>query len=288
MRWVRIVLVLALLSGIQAYAGILVVYESGVDAYAEAVAGIVAALGTASARLVDLQPRSDLGKSLNGPDVQAVIAVGGRALADVESRTPRVPVIALMVVHAPPRDAGGLIELELPLTVQLETIRSIWPNHTRAGLIRNPAHTKHFPDEIESHAHKAGFSVVVMDCPGPSQLLKTFSAMKGKVDFVLALPDPDLFNAVTIKPLVLASIENGLPIIGYSRAFVRAGAVAGVYPDYSETGKQAAEMARRLIRGEDRWVVEPPRSIRIAVNQRVERLLGIELRPAKTPVEVIR
>ena len=128
----------------------------------------------------------------------------------------------------------------------------------------------------------------MVDCDGPARLLKAVASLRGKVDFLLSFPDPDLYNAVTIKPLVMASLEARLPIVGFSPAFVRAGAAAGIYPDYRETGRQTAEMAQRLLRGEDRGAEEGPRKIRLALNQRVAHLLGVEFHPEGLPVEVFR
>jgi ABC-type uncharacterized transport system substrate-binding protein len=278
--------VLCAVTLLQARAGILVAYESGVEAYAEAVGGTGRALGPQALR-VDIQNGAELTRAMGTGEVQAVIAVGRHALAEVQARNPTVPVVAAMVMHAQ-RENGGLVALEVPLALQLETIRSFWPNHLRAGIIRDIAQSAEAAEELEEGARKAGFRILVADCRGPGQLLKTFASMKGKVDFVLIQPDPDLFNAVTIKPLVLSSIENGLPIIGYSPSLVRAGAAAGIYPDYADIGRQAAELAQRLARGEERGTVENPRTIRVAVNQRVERLLGIEFRTGKTPLEVLR
>jgi ABC-type uncharacterized transport system substrate-binding protein len=119
-------------------------------------------------------------------------------------------------------------------------------------------------------------------------LLKAVAALKGKVDFLLCFPDPDLYNAVTIKPLVMASLESRLPIIGFSPAFVRAGAAAGIYPDYRDTGRQTAEMVLRILHGDDRAADEGPRKIQVAVNQRITRLLGVEFQTASLPVEVLR
>jgi ABC-type uncharacterized transport system substrate-binding protein len=115
------------------------------------------------------------------------------------------------------------------------------------------------------------------------------AAFKGKVDFVLCFADPDLYNAVTIKPLVLASLEQRLPLVGFSPAFVRAGAAAGIFPDYADMGRQSAEMALRMLRGEDRAVEnEWPRKIRVAINQRVAHLLGVEFHPDALAAEVYR
>jgi putative tryptophan/tyrosine transport system substrate-binding protein len=114
------------------------------------------------------------------------------------------------------------------------------------------------------------------------------ASLKGKVDFVLCFPDPDFYNSVTIKPLVLASLEARLPLVGFSPAFVRAGAAAGIYPDYRETGRQVAELAQRMMRSEERIADEGPSKVKVAVNQRVARLLGIEFHAVSFPVEEFR
>jgi len=119
-------------------------------------------------------------------------------------------------------------------------------------------------------------------------LLKAVASLKGKVDFLLCSPDPDLYNAVTIKPLILASLDGRLPVVGFSPAFVRAGAAAGIYADYRESGRQAAAMATRLLRGEERAAVEEPSKVRVAVNQRMLHLLGLEFRSGAYAIEVMR
>ncbi|SPF33345.1 putative ABC transporter substrate-binding protein [Candidatus Sulfopaludibacter sp. SbA4] len=289
MTWVLAPVLLALTSMPPGNAAIVVAYESGVDAYAEALEGMGSALGSSNIRVVDLQTAgADLTRAVSARDVQLVIAVGSRALGEVQSRKLAVPTIATMVLHGGENDALAQVDLDIPLSAQLQAIRSLWPNHLRAGIIRNPARSRYSAEALEARARKEGFTVVVVDCDGPARLLKAVASLKGKVDFLLCFPDPDLYNPVTIKPLVMASIEGRLPIVGFSPAFVRAGAAAGIYPDYRETGRQTAEMAQRMLRGEDRGAEEGPRKIRLALNQRVARLLGVEFHPGGLPVEVFR
>ncbi|HEY2012771.1 MAG TPA: ABC transporter substrate binding protein [Bryobacteraceae bacterium] len=283
------VLLAAVSLPVAAPATIVVAYESGVDAYAEALEGIGATLGSSNLRIVDLHGAdADLTRALGSRDVQLVIAVGSRAVAEVQARKVLVPTIAAMTLHGGDASGTGRVDLDIPLSTQLQAIRSLWPDRLRVGIIRNPARSRYTTEMLESRARKEGFTVLVVDCDGPARLLKAVASMKGKVDFLLCFPDPDLYNSVTIKPLVMASLEGRMPLVGFSPAFVRAGAAAGIYPDYRETGRQAAEMAQRLLRGEDRGPDTGPRKIQLAVNQRVARLLGIEFHPGTLPLEVFK
>jgi ABC-type uncharacterized transport system substrate-binding protein len=117
-------------------------------------------------------------------------------------------------------------------------------------------------------------TLTLIDCSGPEHLMQSFHALQNRVDFVWVPPDGALYNSSTVKPLIRASIENRLPVVGFSASFVRTGAVAGVYPDYFEVGLQAGEMAKNYLSGAN-LMNESPRKIRAAVNPRVARLLGL-------------
>jgi ABC-type uncharacterized transport system substrate-binding protein len=267
---------------------VLVAYESGVDAYAEALQGIKAGLGADAVRAVDVRGPADLARALAAPDVRLVIAIGSGALKAVHSRAIPAPMISVLTLRSGEADgAAARVDFEIPLATQLAAIRALWPSRLRAGIIRNPARSRLAVEAIEARVRKEGYAAVVVDSDGPGQLLRAVGSLKGKVDFLLCLPDPDLFNSVTVKPLVLAAIEARLPVVGFSPSFVRAGAAAGIYPDYRDTGAQAADLALRLLRGDDHGATEGPRKVRVAVNQRIAHLLGIEFR-AGPGVEVLK
>jgi putative ABC transport system substrate-binding protein len=273
---------------------VVVVSESGVDAYTEAVDGVSAVLSGGGFRVMDAGGMagaldSALEGALGNKDTRLVIAVGSRALSSVRARHIAVPVETVMVLAGgEPDSAAGHVDLAIPLAAQLGAMRAIWPGRRRAGIIRNPAQPRWAAEVLEACARHEGFLPLVVDCLGPAHLLKALATLKGKVDFVLCFPDPDLYNPVTIKPLVLASLEHGLPLVGFSPAFVRAGAAAGIFPDYRDLGRQAGEMALRLLRGEERAADESPRKIQVAINQRVDRLLGVEFRAGALGAEVFR
>ncbi len=279
MTWALAPVVLAAATIPPARASVLVAVESGVEAYSAALEGLGSVLGANSYTVIDVRPGgANLGHALASPDLQLIIAVGSRAAAEIGSRRPSVPMVSTMVLHGPELEGSAHVDLDLSLATQLSAMRVLWPHHSRVGIIRNPARSRYSADALESQARKEGFLPVVVDCDGPGHLLKAVAEIKGKADFLLCFPDPDLYNAVTIKPLVLASLEARLPVVGFSPAFVRAGAAAGIFPDYRDIGRQTGEMALQRLRGGEWADNESPRKLQVAVNQRVARLLGIEFR----------
>lgn len=260
---------------------VVVVTESGIPAYADAMEGLIGGLGASLGRIVDVRAATaaaDLTHMLEARETRLVVAVGSRALAELQARKTGLPIVATMVLRGLQPDGIGQVDLDIPLGAQLAAVRAMLPRALRVGIIRNPARSRYAAEALESQGRKEGYTLSVVDCDGPGRLLKVVASLQGKVDFLLCFPDADLYNAVTIQPLVLAAIECRLPIVGFSPGFVRAGAAVAVYADYRALGRQTAEMALRLYRGETSGGEESPARLQVAVNQRVTRLLGLDLK----------
>jgi ABC-type uncharacterized transport system substrate-binding protein len=271
-------------------ATVVIVTTSAVEAFDEAVEGIRRGLGPATKIVtIDLAAKGgDLAGELSSREVGVLITVGNNALETAE-RFGKSPIVATMVMESDlkssrMRPPAGAVVLDLALSDVMAGLARVFPGKTRAGMIRNPEVSSTPAAKLVFEAHMAGISLKVMDCPRPERLLEAFRSLQGLVDFVWCPPDGTLYNGTTVKPLILTSLESQLPVAGFSASFVRAGAAAGVYPDYLEAGVQTGEMARRYLAGGGFGPVETPRKVKIAANLRVARLLGLRLAQKDGPV----
>jgi len=227
------------------------------------------------------------------------IAVGSEALQKLVSIKADVPVLPTMTLRSDserimamqPRStnfpAGAY--LNVPISSLLPELKRLFPGKTRLAVLGNPAEYLRDDSSLAARMKQQGFTAEMVQCTRPEDLIPVFVSLKGKVDLVLVLPDASLFNAATVKPLVLASLENRLPIVAYSLNFVRAGAAVGMYLDFREVGYQTAEIAQKYLTGQISSADEKPRKISTAINQRVLRLLGLEPHlSTDDPVVVIR
>lgn len=222
------------------------------------------------------------GRPVSARGWRLVVALGRLAVAAALAVLPNCPAVSPMTSaayaaeSAPGRRTAAAVVLDVPAAEFVAEVKAMLPGRERIGVILNPAQPTGLGEGLIGLTRKQVAAVHVAECPGPEQLLRAFLSLKGKAEVAVAVPDGALFNGATIKPLILASLENRLPIAGFSASFVRAGAAVGVYPDFRELGAQAAELALRLLRGESAVTVEGPRKLTVAVNQRVGRLMGIE------------
>lgn len=260
-------------------AAVVVVAEAGVEAYAQAVSGFETGFKNARPlRVVDPGRPGALQEALSDPPA-LIVALGSSALSAVQQANSSAPLFVSMVLRESVPDKShpaGSVYLDLMPAQVLDEVAGLFPGKTRIAVIQNPAKPAWADPAAHARARQRGFSVQVVECPSPEELVKVFLSQRGKADFVLALPDSSLYNSATIKPLVMASLENRLPLIGLSAAFVRSGAAFGIFPDFKDIGAQSAEAALKILSGQSRPLEEPPRKCTAAVNQRVLRLLGLD------------
>lgn len=265
---------------------ILVVSVSGIRPLEIAVEGLREGLGQTSASFIDLKSPAGnavLIETLRAASPKIIVTVGMEALKSVTSLHSSVAILATMVLRS---DGAAILAqasserrvaalyLDVPPADIAAELKVLFPGKHRIGAIRNPSRDR--DSQWQARLRQQGFTVEVQECSRPEELLRSFLSLKRKVDFVLLSPDSSLYNEATVKPVILASLENQLPIIGFSASFVRAGAAIGVYPEFRDVGLQAADALHRYIAAPSVLSDELPRKLTVGVNPQVLRLLGLE------------
>lgn len=262
---------------------VVIATSSAVEAFEEAVKGIQQGLGPSAKILVlDVSVRSSETESrLAGKDVRLLITVGNNAYESA-AHFGTAPILATMLLRSAlaglgSRAPAGILALDVPVSEILAKMAYVFPGKTRAALIRNPDSHAIPQATLAAQAKAAGMTLKILDCTRPEKLLQAFLSLRGQADFVICPPDGTLYNGTTVRPLILASLENRLPVVGFSESFVRTGAMAAVYPDYFDVGTQAGELAKKFLSNGALAGSEGPRKLKVAANPRVARLLGLRL-----------
>src|SRR3990172_4169770 len=91
-----------------------------------------------------------------------------------------------------------------------------------------------------------------------------------------SVADSHIFSPPTISPLILATLRHRVPVFGLSTPHAR---VAALPCDYADGGRQAGQIALRVLHGEDPATipVTTPRQIALVLNLRSARNLGIDI-----------
>jgi ABC-type uncharacterized transport system substrate-binding protein len=272
-----------------------VAVSSNAPALEEAVVAFKTAMGEDRGLLffVPLDVRDPAKSPISAIRPRVAVAFGSRALEYLVSSDPTLPLLATMVMTtdavglARPQQLISTVSLSLSPAAILSKLKITFPGRKKLAVLLSPNFGS-LRSELLAVTQRLGYSLEIIECAGPREVLEAFAALRGRADFVWCLPDANLFPAAAIPPIILASIRNQLPVIGFSEGFVRAGAAVGFYPDYADIGVQTAETVKRYLSKQELPHVEAPRRVRIAVNERILRILGIERPNLSAEVVVIR
>jgi ABC-type uncharacterized transport system substrate-binding protein len=163
----------------------------------------------------------------------------------------------------------------LPFETVLREIRILFPDRTRIGVIHSKASSGLDEPALQSDAARHGFVLKAVNCNGPEDVVDALVSLKRTTDIVWCPPDGLLFNATTVKPLIMASLRHRMLITGFSEGFVRAGTAVGIYPGFEAIGRQTGRAARQYLNQGVLPGEQTASDARVAVNERILRLLGV-------------
>lgn len=221
-------------------------------------------------------------------DIFMVLTVGVQAtrkiVADAEANG-RWPVLGVMVPRASFEALGPVarntrrisaLYLDQPAQRQIELIRALLPNARNIGLVVGPTHQRDL-DAIRPLAASKGLAMVTEKANRDTELYPALQSILRTSDVLLALPDPYIVNVSTAQNLLLTAFRFRVPVIGYSAAYVRAGALAAAYSTPRQIGLEAAQIVRQVWRGNALPAPRYPRNFSIAINRALAENLGLDL-----------
>ncbi len=225
----------------------------------------------------------------SGQRVKLVVTIGTSAARQVQGQDTPVPVLNTLI----PRETYNLIRgisgtqsasdpkhsvifIDQPLSRQIRLVRIALPKFKRVGVILGP-HSRKLKKDVQHAGRLGGANLFIEEVNSEKELVSSLSKLLDSVDIVLAIPDKRVFNRRTARNLLLISYRQKVPLMGYSKAYVNAGALLAVYSTPRELGQHIAETIL-LTATTRQWRLPPaqfPRYYSVAVNERVARSLGI-------------
>lgn len=167
------------------------------------------------------------------------------------------------------------IYLDQPMARQLMLIRLALPQPSRLGVLWGPESSGH-ASSLRAQTAAYGMSLSEVVVSRVEDLSTGLPALLADSNVLLALPDPLVFNSSTIQNILLTSFRARVPIVAFSPAYVRAGALLALYTTPEQAGQQAAEQVWQVLQGKplpDRPI--EPNDFEVGVNAHVARALGV-------------
>lgn len=290
-KFVQLLLLSIFLSpfSVQAYTGITIVMSTAtstnlefVDKFNEELAA--SKKHTLKVTLIDLSQEEKLTVAENS---ELVIALGVKALEASSKLKHTTPVLGVFtplptfnrILFTSGRRLGifSAIVLDQPYKRQIGLAKIVLPNAKNLGVLLGST-SNHYEDFLREAAERHGFNVEVEEVSAVSNLIPKLEKIFETNDILLAIPDPLVYNRETAQSILLTSYRHQVPVFGYSRSYVKAGALASVFSNEKHLAKQAAEIAIEA-QGITDLLPPPqvPKYFSVIVNRQVQRSLNLQL-----------
>ena len=227
--------------------------------------------------------------SIKAKSPALILALGSAATTAVQKEFPDIPVVFSMVLNPV---ASGFVKsthssgnnltgasLDIPVETQFRELLSVLPRVKRIGVIYNLEENREIINEASLIAKGMGLELVTAVVSSEKAVPDALDDLIKKVDALWSVSDNIVFTPQSIQYILLATLRNQIPFMGISPSYVKAGALMALSCDYKDVGRQAGEVASRVIAGEqpNNIPVTVPRKVYLSLNSIVAEQIGIKI-----------
>lgn len=217
------------------------------------------------------------------PTTDLIITAGPDALQRVLEKGTRVPVLAtllpastyqLILSRHKPSGTVSAIYLDQPASRQARLLRLLLPNSQNIGIISSDA------GQLQVQAFRPAFSnqrlqIISETIRSEDELIRRLETLLPRVDALLALPDNLVYSRNTVRPLLITTYRFRRPLIGFSAALSKAGALAALYSTPTQIARQTSELI--ITHGNRLPPARGPREFSLNINHSVASTFDISL-----------
>jgi len=270
-------------------ATVVVVSSERSAAYTEAADALVAELEKNGLPPQEVLQMTGTQWAAAGPlNPKLIVALGTQATEVLARAQGRTPVLATLLPRASferilresgrkPSSQFSALYLDQALSRQFELLRLALPGARRVGVLWGPESKGQAP-ALRALALARGLELVEAEVGPDESLFPSLKRVLDRTDLLLAVADSQVYNSGSIQNILLASFRARVPLLAFSPAYTRAGALLALYVTPAQVGAQAAALAFTVLRGNA--LPETPvysKDFDVAVNDHVARSLGLTI-----------
>jgi|GEM_PF-419194 putative ABC transport system substrate-binding protein len=224
------------------------------------------------------------------PDL--ILAVGTRAAREAVAREQKIPIVYTMVLTMPEDANTGLSRdahqnltgatLNISQETQLEEIRRAFPTVRRIGVICDSTRTRAIAERAQRLARQQGLTFEIAWVRDETEVPAAVRHLREITDVLWMLPDQTVLTPRSSRYIIFELIKSGIPVIGLSSAYVKAGALLALECRYDDIGRQSGELAVRILEGASPAMLQEtvPRSFLRTINLKVREHIELPMNEA--------
>jgi len=230
-------------------------------------------------------------------DQNLLISIGSQATKTLLKANIKNPVLSTLIPRHisialrdefPDKKNWSSLLIDQPIERQFKLITAVMGTHKNIGTLLGP-YTKDLDKTLNEVSSKTSHNINIKEIKNTEQLTTSLKLLNNTADVLLTLPDPIVYNKSTMRGILLLAYKNKLPIIGFSKSYVKAGAVAAIYSKPEQISQQAVNIAslfltNKIFKHENYY----PEEFSVVSNKNIAHSLGIKLNTDKAIINQIK
>ncbi len=224
----------------------------------------------------------------NGQPVDLIVTVGYKAADSMAGKSTRPLLAAMLPSDAYPdvlaqRATGSqtsAIYLDQPWSRQVAFLHAALPEAKKIGVLHSLKVQLDLSGLLAALA-RYDLSLFARPLREDQSIFDGLEKVLVNSDVLLALPDVTIYNSNTIRNILLSSYRHGIALVGFSQAYVKAGAMCAIYSTPEQLAAQAGVTILSYASSARLPAAQFSTLYSISINQEVARSLGFSVLSAE-------
>lgn len=221
------------------------------------------------------------------PDSDLIVTLGSAALESVADIAADTPVLASLIPQrsyttiikqAPTSLKSSAIYINQPMDRQLRFAQVLIPKIKTISSLFGPSSIDEL-HQFTSAANALNLDSIYAVAKSNSNPVNLLRPIINESDLMIAIPDRTAFNRAAAKWSIFLSLRLKKPLIGFSKQYVHAGALAAIYTSPIQIAQQSIANVKAFFKSNVLPDSQPPNSFSIEINHRTAQALNIEIPP---------
>jgi putative tryptophan/tyrosine transport system substrate-binding protein len=197
-------------------------------------------------------------KSLEGFTPDIFVTIGSYATSEITRAFPNRPVVFATVINpqasgfvASMEKPGGRVTgaaLDIPADIQFKYFKRVVGTVKRIGVLYS-SETENIIRQATVAAKQLGLSLVSFRVDSEKDIPGAIDSLCRTTDVIWSVADQRIYTPQSTKHIILQTLRNQIPMMAFSQALVEAGGLFTLDFDFKDIGRQAGEIAVRVLQG---------------------------------------
>lgn len=233
-------------------------------------------------KYVDLTRKSTI-SLIQASTPSVIITLGTSVTGTIVKAINDIPIVFSAVLspvqfNMESKNITGVL-LNIPIGKQFDTLLKITPEIKKIGIIYNSTLNSKKVEKAKEIAKGMNLELVTKDVEDYNDIIPEMESLLKSIDAIWIIADNVVCKPVNIQHLLLQTLKADIPVLAFSPAIVKAGALLSLASDYEDIGRQTADIVVRILKGEQPADIEKtyPRTFKLYLNNAVAKKLGFTI-----------